>query len=47
MKYNVPADIVVDAENSIDARNQVLKFLAAAELSGKIYHFGVGEATKK
>lgn len=47
MKYNVPTDIVVDAENSVDARNQVLRFLAAAELAGKIYHFGVGEATQK
>lgn len=43
-KFAFRPEIIVDAENSVEARNKLLKFLAEAELLGRIYHFQVGEA---
>lgn len=45
MKYVIKPEIVVDVHGPVEARNVILRILAAAELKGKIYHFQVPEAT--
>ena len=46
-EYEVPVTVIVLHDDSVAARNRVLKIMAAAELASRISYFEVGEARAK